>query len=165
MIYAGTFSKVLVPSLRVGDLVAPPALVDAFLAARQFVDSHPNGHSQEVLAAFMAEGHFARHLRRMRNVYRERQEELVAAASRELAGRLDVAPAAAGMHLVGWLPSGLSDLEVARRAHDEGVDVLPLSHFHLLPPRRAGLLLGYTASRPSAIRDGVRRLARALASI
>ncbi|MDQ4106850.1 MAG: PLP-dependent aminotransferase family protein, partial [Actinomycetota bacterium] len=110
VIYVGTFSKVLFPSLRLGYLVVPENLVDAFCAARALSDRHAPVVEQAVLTDFIVEGHFSRHMRRMRTLYTERQAALVEAAGRKLAGILEVRPAEAGMHLVGWLPEGADDL-------------------------------------------------------
>lgn len=162
VIYLGTFSKVLSPALRLGYLVVPHDLVDPFTAARELADRHSPSVDQAVLARFMAEGHFARHLRRMRTLYAGRQAALVEAASRELPGLLDVGPAEAGMHLVGWLPEGDDDREAARRAEARGVEAAALSLYGIEPPPRGGLLLGYAAVGEAEIRTGVRRLAAAL---
>ncbi len=163
VIYIGTFSKVLFPALRLGYLVVPPDLVDAFVAARALIDRHPPTLEQAVLADFIAEGHFVRHIRRTRALYAARQAALVTAATRDLAGRLDVCPAEAGMHLVGWLPNGEDDRAASHRAAAQGVETLPLSAYAAEPPGRGGLLLGYTALDEPQIREGVRRLAAALA--
>jgi GntR family transcriptional regulator/MocR family aminotransferase len=162
VIYLGTFSKVLFPGLRLGYLVVPPDLVDAFLGARGYAGFHSPALEQAVLADFIAEGHFARHIRRMRALYAARQAALVAAVERELPGRLDLRPSDAGMHLVGWLPEGVDDRLVARRARDHGLDVWELSALSIRPPRRGALLLGYAALDEDEIREGVRRLAVAL---
>jgi len=162
VIYLGTFSKVLFPALRLGYLVVPPELVDPFTAARELVDRQSPSVEQAVLAEFIAEGHFARHVRRMRVLYAERQATLVEAAARELSGALDVRPAEAGMHLVGWLPGGTDDREASRRAAAEGVEATALSLHGIEPPQRRGLLLGYAAVGEEEIRAGVRRLAASL---
>lgn len=163
VIYLGTFSKVMFPALRLGYLIVPPPLLDAFLAARIFADTQPPMLAQETLADFMERGHLERHVRRMRSLYRERQQLLIETARAELPGLLDVEPAEAGMHLMGWLPPGCDDLEASQRAARAGVDALRLSFFALERPRRGGLLLGYAGVPPDEIRDGVRRLAQALA--
>jgi GntR family transcriptional regulator/MocR family aminotransferase len=162
VVYTGTFSKVLFPGLRLGYLVAPPALVDAFLAARTFADGGPPLASQATLAAFMEEGHFERHIRRVRARAHERRDVLLEAAQRELTGLLEVAPADAGMHLVGWLPPHRTGAQAQRRAAAHGVDALPLSFFSLRPLKRDGLVLGFAGVSPREIRAGVRALAAAL---
>jgi GntR family transcriptional regulator/MocR family aminotransferase len=162
VLYLGTFSKTLFPALRLGYMVLPEGLVDAFAAARSLGDRHPPVVDQAVVADFLEEGHFARHLRRMRALYAERQQVLVEAARRELAGALDVPPDPAGMHLVGWLPPGADDVDAAGRAARHGVVVDALSPYCMEPPERPAVLLGYAAVRTPAIRLGVTRLAEAL---
>ena len=104
VIYLGTFSKVMLPSLRLGYLVLPPDLVDAFVAARAIADRHSPSVDQAALADFIEDGQLERHIRRMRMLYADRQAALIDAARRELGGLLDLTPSEAGMHLVGWLP-------------------------------------------------------------
>ena len=162
VIYIGTFSKVLFPALRLGYLVVPPDLTGAFTAARELTDRHPPTAEQAVLADFIVEGHFLRHLRRMRALYAERQATLVEEAGRELAGLLDVRPAGAGMHLVGRLPEGVDDRESSRRAAERGVEAPPVSLYGGVPQGHGGLMLGYAAVGEAETREGVRRLAEAL---
>ena len=165
VIYVGTFSKALFPALRLGYLVAPPQLVDAFISVHLGTDMHAHVLEQAVLADFIRDGHFERHLRRMRVLYAERQAVLVEAAKRELAGALDVTSSESGLHLIGWLAPGLDDGMVAREAAAEGVDVWPLSLHSLHPYPRAALLLGYASLTPREIHSGIRQLARALARV
>ncbi|HJR64606.1 MAG TPA: PLP-dependent aminotransferase family protein [Gemmatimonadaceae bacterium] len=162
VIYTGTFSKVLFPALRLGYLVAPPALVDAFVAARLFTDTHAPIGEQAVLAEFLAEGHFERHVRRMRSLYHERQEVLIESAKQELAPALTIGASEAGMHVVGWLAPGADDCSASRQAARHGVDAIAISAFALEPPARGGLVLGYSHLAPAEIRGGVRKLKRAL---
>ena len=168
VIYAGTFSKVLFPALRLGYLVVPPELVDAFIAARALADRHSPSVTQAALADFIDGGHFARHVRRTRALYAERQAALVHAARRTLGGLLEVAPAEAGMHLMGWLPAGVDDRAAARAALARAVDVPPLSAYRARPTRpsdRGGLMLGYAAYAPREIDEACGRLALALGSV
>jgi GntR family transcriptional regulator/MocR family aminotransferase len=164
VIYLGTFSKVLAPGLRLGYVVAPPALTDAFVAARALTDRGSPGLEQAVLADFVAGGGFARHVRRTRLLYAERQHTLVEAARRDLGGLLEVRPAAAGMHLVGRLPAAANDRLVWGRLADAGVSSMPLSACALAEPPFPGLVLGYAAASPDELREGVRRLRAVLAS-
>jgi GntR family transcriptional regulator/MocR family aminotransferase len=164
VIYIGTFSKVMFPSLRIGYMVVPPDLVDAFVAARAIVDRHPPTVEQAALAQFMADGHLARHIRRMRMLYEERQQMLLDAGRRELRGLIDLQPADTGMHVVGWLPAGADDAEIARRCSAAGVEAAALSAYCLdaqLPP---ALTLGYAACDERTIREGAGALAGVLAS-
>ena len=166
VIYLGTFSKVLFPSLRMGYMVVPEDMVEAFTAARALVGWCSPVVDQSIVADFIGEGHFARHIRRMRALYAERQAALVAAARRELGGLLEVGAAAAGMHLTGRLPDGVDDAAASRAAVAAGVQTQPLSAFALERHyRRGGLLLGYAAYNEREIRDGVRKLATALSDV
>lgn len=164
VIYLGTFSKVLFPSLRLGYVVVPPALVDAFVAARQLADWHPPSLAQAVVADFMREGHFVRHLRRMRALYEERQALLIDAVRRELGDLLEIGPAEAGMHVAAWLPPGVDDRALASDLRAAGIIASGLSRFALQPMDRGGLVLGYAAFDADTIRDAVRRMAAVIHS-
>ena len=163
VIYLGTFSKTLFPALRLGYLVVPPDLVDAFVAARTVMDRQTTTLNQAVLADFIHEGHFLRHICRMRTLYAERQEVLLRAAGRELGGLLEVCPCETGLHLVGWLGDGWEDREASQAATRAGVEAPALSPYRTEQPGRQGLLLGYAASEVRQIRDAVRKLGPALA--
>ena len=158
VIYVGTFSKVLFPSLRLGYLVIPADLVARFTAVREATDVCPPSLFQAVLADFIADGHFGRHLRRMRLLYAERRKALVDALSKELP-QLEVIGDAAGMHLVAALPVGARDRDLALRAAAQGLWTMPLSACFLGPSGRAGLVLGYGGVTEREIREGVNRLA------
>jgi GntR family transcriptional regulator/MocR family aminotransferase len=164
VIYLGTLSKVLFPALRVGYLVLPPDLVAPFRRVRDAVDLFPASFHQAVLADFIAEGHFARHLRRMRLLYRERRTALVAALREELGSECEVLGEQAGLHLVLGLPHVKRDREVAERAGVLGIRAMPLSGTYAGRARRQGLVLGYSAVPARQMREAVRVLAGAVRS-
>ena len=143
VIYIGTFSKVLFPSLRLGYIVIPEDLVNPFIAVRSAMDIFPPYLYQETLNDFMREGHFARHIRKMRLLYSERRSALVASIREQLGPELEIQGTQAGMHLAVTLPKGLSDLEVARKAASKGLWLWPLSPSYLGKFRRQGLILGF----------------------
>jgi GntR family transcriptional regulator/MocR family aminotransferase len=157
VVYVGTFSKVLFPALRLGYVVVPADLVARFAAVREAMDVCPPSLFQAVLADFISEGHFGRHLRRMRILYADRRKALVEALARELP-QVEVIGDAAGMHLVAALPPGARDRELAVRAAGRGLWTMPLSACYLGPARRAGLVLGYGGVTEREIREAVRRL-------
>ena len=162
VLYVGTFSKTMFPGLRVGYVVVPPSLVDVFGAARASLPAPASALEQAALATFMDEGHFARHLRRMRGVYRERAEALLDALRSRCAGVLEPKPCDTGMQLCAMLPRGVSDVAVRDRAARAGIEVAPLSDYRLGRGGRGGLVFGFGAIRPAAIRAGVESLQRAL---
>ncbi len=162
VIYTGSFSKTLFPGLRLGYLVAPEGLVGTFLHARALANRSCAGLEQFLAAEFLSEGHFGRHVRRMRALYAERQQTLVAAVERELAGALEVHASDAGQHLVAWLPAGSNDAAISQRAAAAGIVAPPLSAYSIESRVRPGLLLGYAAYNPRQIREGVRKLAAVL---
>ncbi len=165
VIYLGTFSKTIFPALRLGYMVVPTDLIEVFAAARALTDLHSPLIEQAVLAEFIAERHFARHIRRMRAMYEERQQILVDEARMNLKGMLEVAPAEAGMHLIGWLPRGIYDRDVSRRAAEVNLNLAPFSAYCINEKLRGGLLLGYTAFNEKQIKLGVKKLARVLNEI
>jgi GntR family transcriptional regulator/MocR family aminotransferase len=143
VVYIGTFSKVMFPALRLGYLVVPPSSREAFFAAREAFDLFPPTLSQLALAEFIAEGHFARHLRRMRGVYLRRRDALLDGLAQHCAGLLHVHNADAGLHVATMLDSGVSDEEVIRRLTRRRLAASALSSCYLGPDRRNGLLLGF----------------------
>jgi GntR family transcriptional regulator/MocR family aminotransferase len=162
VIYCGTFSKVMFPSLRLGYVIVPPQLVDAFDRAKAVFDRHSPTVEQAVLAEFIAEGHMARHVRRMRVLYMERQNALLEALHRELKGAVEVHSHEAGMHVIAWLAKGMSDSVVSRRARELGVEAPALMTYRAKPGGRPGLVLGYAAYAEREIRAAVEKLAAAL---
>jgi len=162
MLFAGSFSKVLFPSLRLGYLVIPQDLVDYFAAAKSITTRHAQLLDQAVLCDFITEGHFGRHLRRMRGVYAERLSALLQSAREKLAGWLDISDVEAGLQTVGWLRRGITDESAARAAAARNVDVIPLSRYTRGRAAREGLQLGFAAVDPREIQRGVKELAQAL---
>ena len=158
VIYIGTFNKVMFPALRLGYVVVPKDLVDAVSSARDATDVFSSTLFQIVMTDFIREGHFARHLRKMRMLYMERRSVLVDAIAKEAAGKLEVIGAEAGMHLVALLPKGVNDVAVVQRAAKAGISVMPLSFCYAKPPARGGLILGYGGADPRQIREGMRKL-------
>jgi GntR family transcriptional regulator/MocR family aminotransferase len=165
VIYLGTFSKTLFPGLRLGYAVLPLDLIDSFRAARSVLDVHSPVLEQAILAEFIAAGYFARHLRRMRNLYEERQRVFLTEAQRHFTGLLEVVRSGAGLQCVGWLAAGLEEHAVARAAAAFDVDVTPISRFTLTHRRRPGLLLSFGGFDLNQIRTGVQRLAEALKAV
>src|SRR5215472_15133358 len=165
VVYIGSFGTVLFPSVRLGYLVAPDSLLAAFLAARQYIDVHPPLLEQLALADFFAEGHFLRHLQRMRGEYLERRNALVDALRGELGDTVEVVPPEAGTHLVAWLPAGVDGRMVACAAVAMGLHIEPVSRYSTRPPARDGLLLGFASHCPQELRAGVVTLARALRTL
>jgi GntR family transcriptional regulator/MocR family aminotransferase len=163
VVYLGTLSKVLFPSLRLGFLIVAPDLVDAFTHARGLADRHSPTLDQAVLAEFIADGHLARHIRRMRALYAARHDTLLALARRRLDGLLEVEPAESGMHVIGWLPEGVDDREVSAQAEAAGIETTPLSRYYLgAPPARGALLLGFSAFSEPQLAAAIARLATVL---
>jgi GntR family transcriptional regulator / MocR family aminotransferase len=158
VIYVGTFSKVMFPALRLGYMVVPKDLADAFSTARDANDQFSSTLYQAVMTDFIREGHFARHIRRMRLLYMQRRTALVEAIQNQMSDELEVIGAEAGMHLVVLLPPGVSDVAVSKRASEMGISAMPLSSCYLKPPVRGGLILGYGGADAQQIHDGIRKL-------
>lgn len=162
VIYVGTFTKSLFPALRLAYTVLPEDLVEPFVTARGSTDGFPPTLTQMAVAEFFADGHFGVHLRRMRELYRERRDALLEAADRWLDGAVRLGPADAGLHMVVHLPPGTDDHAVSSRAARHHVEVQPLSLFRHDASSGPGLVLGYGALPPQQIEAGIRALARAL---
>ncbi len=157
VIYIGTFSKTLFPSLRVGYIVVPHDLIKQFVAVRLASDLFPPHLYQAALADFMAQGHFARHIRRTRQLYRERRSVLVECLQQEFGPSLEILGAEAGLHLVIKLPPEICDVELAERAAREKLWLWPLSRTYFGPPTQ-GIILGFGSTPDRLIPDAVHRL-------
>jgi GntR family transcriptional regulator/MocR family aminotransferase len=165
VIYIGTLSKVLFPALRLGYIVAPEALITPLRAAKRAADRHTASFLQDIVTRFIREGHFERHLRRVRATLAGRRAALLDAIRTQLGERVEVSGADAGLHLLLWIRgmrSGKPLAALIARAAKAKVGVYPVTPYYLTPPRRAGLLLGYAGLDESEIRAGVECLASVL---
>jgi GntR family transcriptional regulator/MocR family aminotransferase len=163
VIFAGSFSDALFPGLRLGYMVVAPAMVEIFAAAESVSTHHPPLIDQAILCDFIREGHFARHVRRMRELYAERLGVLLEYAHKELGGLVEIPPVDAGLRTVAWLKHGMRAERAAKAAAKHDVDVLPLSRYAYGHSRPNGLVLGFAAVDAKEIRRGVEQLASALA--
>ncbi|PYX79428.1 MAG: PLP-dependent aminotransferase family protein [Acidobacteria bacterium] len=162
VIFAGSFSAVLFPALRLGYLVVPAEMVDVFAAAESVSTHHPPLLEQAVLCDFISEGHFARHIRRMRELYAERLAVLLDGAREKLSGLLEISHVEAGLETVGWLQDSISEERAARAAAERDVEVAPLSRYASGRARKNALVLGFAAVDAKEIRRGVGELATIL---
>ncbi len=159
VIYIGTLNKALFPGLRLGYAVVPRALLQTFVGARYLIDRQPPTLQQAVVCAFMQEGHFAAHIRRMRQLYREQRDALAETLTRRAADRLDVVVPDQGMHLVAYLCDGSSDIAIEAAARRAGVVVRAISRFYRAARPRPGLMLGFSGFPRQLIVPSAARLA------
>jgi GntR family transcriptional regulator/MocR family aminotransferase len=165
VIYIGSFSKILFPALRLGFLIVPPDLQAPLVAARRAADQHPPVLDQAVLADFIHDGDFARHVRRMRTAYRERLEALSAAVARFCGDVLRLRPVRTGLHAVADL-DGVDAVRVSVEAAKRGIEATPLAaYFAQRAHATNGLVLGFAAVRPDVLHRAVERLAAAIAAV
>lgn len=168
VIYVGTLSKILFPGLRLGYLVLPPALVEAFEQAHAILDRHTAIVPQMVLTDFIVEGHFNRHIKRTREVYAERRGSLLDAIELHLADELQLGAADAGLHFSVTFRNKRDDHAVARAARDKGIELRALSQFYnddgniSKESRASGLLLGFAAVPVAELKHGVQVLREVL---
>jgi GntR family transcriptional regulator/MocR family aminotransferase len=155
VLHVGTFTNALFPSLRLSYLVIPLAMCEVFEAVRAQLDDHTHGIHQAVLADFIDEGHLSAQIRRMRAIYKERRDALLGACDHHLGPGL-LGPAVAGMSVALHLPRAVDDRALRQRGAGAGLELMPLSRYDA---SLNGLLLGYTALTPAAIREGMRKLA------
>ncbi|MBX4905947.1 MULTISPECIES: PLP-dependent aminotransferase family protein [Rhizobium] len=165
VIYLGTFSKVLFPSLRLGYAIVPPPLAEAFAGARAILDRHSPIAEQHVLAAYMREGYFEAHIRRIRSLYAERRAILLAALERALPQGCQVQPSDQGMHVLLWLPEEMDDVRLAARALSAGLAVRAISPMYAAQPARAGLMLGFGGFPQAQLEAAVGELSRLLQAL
>ncbi|MFC3653611.1 PLP-dependent aminotransferase family protein [Dyella humi] len=158
VIYVGTFSKVMFPALRVGYIVAPKDLIPAFATVRDAFDTFSSTLYQAALTDFIRTGQFARHIRRMRALYLERRTALLEAIDQYMDDKLEVIGTHAGMQLTALLPRGIDDVALSIKTAKLGISTRPLSICYAKPPKRGGVILGYSGASILEIADGIRRL-------
>jgi GntR family transcriptional regulator/MocR family aminotransferase len=158
VMYAGTFSKVLYAGLGIGYVVVPRSVLPEVVSARVAAGRQPSIAEQVVLASFISQGHFARHVRTMRELYVERQRVLVDALDTRLGDMLDVCPTRHGLNTVARFFGRIDDAAIARESLAAGLEVQPLSQYFCGAAPRPGLILGHAGYPPEAIRTGVERL-------
>jgi GntR family transcriptional regulator/MocR family aminotransferase len=157
VVYLGTFSKVLAPSLRLGYIVAPACLVKAFVGARALIGRGSPSIEQHIIAAYMREGYFETHIRRIRGIYAERRHVLMDALQTELP-ELSIQAADQGMHIVVWLPERLDDVAIASAASKAGIALRALSPMCCRNRQLSGLMLGFGGFTAEQLRSAVQRL-------
>jgi len=165
VVYLGTFTKVLFPGIRLDYAVLPPSLKESFEAARTILDIHIATLNQAVLADFIWEGHFTRHIRKMRKHYEARRNTLLEAVRAQNTTLLRLGSANCGMHICGWLPPDIDDEVIYEQAAAVGIEALPMSRFYTASPGKKGVILGYTGSKPKDIVCGVETLVQIIAKV
>ncbi|MDR3631320.1 MAG: PLP-dependent aminotransferase family protein [Desulfocapsaceae bacterium] len=165
VVYCGTFSKLLFPALRIAYAVLPESLVEPFTNALSLSYRHPSLLPQTALHEFIAEGHFGRHIRKMRLLYSERAQALQEAARISLRGLLDIPPITIGLDTPAFLTWAGDDAAIASKAAEGGIESRPLSVYSVRRPAPPGLLLGFAAVEPAVITTGAVALARVLESL
>ena len=160
VIYVGSFSKTMLPTLRLAFVVTPPSIRAAVHRAKQVTDWHTSLPLQTALARFIDDGGFARHIRKMRNIYRVRHDMITKSLTNEFADHLQTVPSTVGLHVAALARTASVDEigAVVRRAADAGVQVQTLSRFAVQAPPKSGLMLGYGAIPAEHIEEGLRRL-------
>jgi GntR family transcriptional regulator/MocR family aminotransferase len=164
VMYVGTLNKALFPGLRIGYAVVPHALLPAYTSARYLMDRQPPTLYQTVVAEFLRQGHFAGHIRRIRQLYREQRDSLAATLTTRAADHLDVVVPDQGMHLVAYLRGGDSDLDVEAAAARAGIVVRAISRFYRAASPRPGLMLGFSGFPRQVIVPAAARLAKVVAT-
>ncbi|REC95316.1 PLP-dependent aminotransferase family protein [Kushneria indalinina] len=151
VIYVGTFSKVLYPGLRLGYLVLPSELVEPFQRANARLNREGQYVAQAALGEFIEQGHFSRHVARMRRAYRTRQAALREALKPATVEGLTLSDGHAGMHLLAGLDNSLQEKALVEAGHAQGIQLSPLSRYFTGPKLQAGLVLGYAGSHEQEI--------------
>ena len=160
VIYAGTMSKILYPSLRLGYLVVPEPLIDAVAKLRTAIDQQSPSIDQATLARFITDGFYLSHVRRIRQIYAERRAFFIEQFNRVLGDRFTLQAADAGLHALAWFRKESDLARIQAVAPRLGVKISPLSFFCIKAKLPPALMLGFAAWTPAQIREGIRRLAQ-----
>lgn len=161
VIYAGSFSKMMFPGFHLGFLVIPQSLVESFKIAKYYADTRTPYLEQTILSAFISEGHYARHVRRIRKACYERQQVMIEAIELYLPAVMSAKPSDSGIHIVCWLSEGIDESYMIGQCRKVGLGAQPLSRYCQTPHTRQAILLGFAAHSPAEIVDGVKKLAQA----
>lgn len=161
-IYLGTFGKIMFPSIRLAYIVLPDSLVEPVARARGLLGGPPCAIVQPALADFIEQGYFAAHIRRMRMLYGERRDALLALLERQLGGVMTTRPGGAGMHLVGYLDERWRDTDIADRLAPGPAAPPALSRYVSRTAGSNGLLLGFAASPEAELARGVALIEEAM---
>ncbi len=162
VVYLGTFSKVLFPALRLGYVVLPEALLALFIKAKQFVDRGAPTLTQAAVADFIAEGHFERHLRRLRKEYGHRRQILIGELEKYMPGRFNYSAVEAGLHVMLYLPPEYDERKLIREATAAGIGIYPGGPYHLGKPAPPSILLGFSGLSRQQIAEGVKVFAEVI---
>jgi GntR family transcriptional regulator/MocR family aminotransferase len=153
--YVGSFSKCMLPAIRLGFVVPPPWALPALIAAKNSTDWHSSIPLQTATAAFMQDGHLARHIRRMRRIYRHRRSRLLESLDRRLGDVLAVVPSFYGMHIAAFVKNGIDCEAVSESLADKGVMIHSLRRYFLGPPTRSGFVIGYAAADVDVLESAI----------
>ncbi|MFV5535372.1 PLP-dependent aminotransferase family protein [Acinetobacter pittii] len=159
VIYSGTFTKMMFPDFRLGFMVVPEALIETFSAAKYYTDVRSSYLEQVALALFIQQGHYARHVRKVRKACYERQQVLINAINEYLSDVLDVQPTDSGIHLICWLKASWTEQEFISHCSALDLEIQPLSRYCQLESKKAAVLLGYAAHQPEEMVENIKRLA------
>jgi len=162
VVYLGTFSKVLFPALRLGYVVLPPALLSPFIKAKQFVDRGAPTLTQAAVADFIGEGHFERHLRRLRKEYGQRRRILIGELEKQLPGIFNYSAVEAGLHVMLYLPPEFDERKVVGEGAAAGIGIYPGQPYHLGESLHPSILLGFSGLSRQQITEGVKVLAEVM---
>jgi GntR family transcriptional regulator / MocR family aminotransferase len=158
IVYIGTFSRTVFPSLRIGYVIAPRSIAPAFIAAKWLTDLHSATLEQQTLAEFIANGMYERHLRQLRRRNTKRRSALLQAIQTYLRDRVEVTGEGAGAHVVLWPRKRTPELQVVKMAARRGVGIYGISHCFLQDSPRPGFILGFAHLNEREIREGIRIL-------